>query len=72
MDFYSTFTSEVTRIRKNADKEFNSFFSEASPDNWDAELFFRLALNKEMANSFDQDHAKLVNQSLKTTIDFFQ
>jgi hypothetical protein len=24
-----------------------------------------------MANSLDQDHAKIVNQSLKTTIDHF-
>lgn len=71
MDFYNTFTSEVIRNRKNADREFTSFFREASPDNWDGELFFKLALNKEMANSLDQDHAKIVNQSLRTTIDFF-
>jgi hypothetical protein len=71
MDFYKAFTSEVIRNRKKADNEFTSFYREATPDNWDSELFFKLTLNHEMANSLDQDHAKIVNQSLKTTIDHF-
>ena len=71
MEFYNAFTSEVIRNRRNADKEFKDYFIETSPENWDAAHFFKLALNKEMANTFDQDHAKIVNQSLKTTIDHF-
>lgn len=71
MEFYKSFTSEVIRNRKNADKDFDAFFKEASVDNWDDEEFFRLSLNKELTNMFDQEHAKTIQQSLKTTIDFF-
>lgn len=71
MDFYKAFTSEVIKNRKQADNDFDTFFREASPDNWNDEEFFRLSMNKELANMFDQEHAKTVQQSLKTTIDFF-
>lgn len=71
MEFYKSFASEVMRNRKKADSEFNNFFMEASPDNLNDEEFFRLSVNKELTNMFDQEHAKTVQQSLKTTIDFF-
>ncbi|AZE82137.1 hypothetical protein C4J98_0702 [Pseudomonas orientalis] len=71
MTLYADSTLKVIRSRKNADKEFDAFHMDASIENWDADLFFRLSMNKEVANALDQEHARILNQSLKTTIDLF-
>lgn len=71
MALYTNSTLDVIRSRKDASKEFNSFFTNASIEDWDSSLFLRLSLNKEVANTIDLEQAKLVHQSLKTTLDSF-
>lgn len=71
MALYTNSTLDVIRSRKDASKEFNSFFANASIEDWDSSLFLRLSLNKEVANTIDLEQAKLVHQSLKTTLDSF-